>query len=347
MQYKIKKIVLLVFFSLLQIVCLDDSIIPPINVEIKNSTELLNYLESEGDYINSPDMPSIISATEVLNNIEDYLIVDIRTGDEFIAGHIEGAVNLSHDKIIDFLDTTNISVNIKIVVVSSTGQSAAYYNSLLRLYGYTNTFSLGFGMASWNQDFADSWNSACKNSPATTNSFTSDEYPKNDYSDLPDIDLPASGTSIGEKTKSRITDLMKEYYFDSLTIDYESPILRGNPANNYIICFASKGLYNAKLLGINHPQKAVNYIPPPINSDLRSVSNLQTIPADSGIILYSYSGQLSSYATAYLRLLGYKAKTLLFGAHSLYYTSLLSIPSFDSYTFNSTKIMNYPYVTGD
>lgn len=333
-------LILISFFLLLQLVCLEDSIKPPVNVEISNSNELLNYLESKGDYINSPDMPSIVNAAEIFENRNNYLIIDIRTKDEFVSGHIEGAINISHDKIIDLLDTTIISGYNRIVIVSSTGQSAAYYNSLLRLYGFYNTFSLGFGMASWNQNFADVWINASKDDRLTTNDFTTIEFTKNGYTDLPDIDFPDSHISIDEKTKKRIYSLMKEPFTGFINVTSFS-------YGSYIVCFASKNLYFSKLPSIGHPQNAVHFMPPPVNPDLRSVSFLQTLPNNRTIILYSYSGHLSSYAVAYLRLLGYDARTLSFGTNDLYYSAMLAIPEFDLYTFTSSKIMNYPYVTGE
>lgn len=335
-----QKFINLILISFLQLVCLEDSIKPPVNVEISNSAELLHYLESQGDYINSVDMPSIINSTQIFENRNNYLIIDIRTRDEFIFGHIEGAFNVSHDKIIDLLDTTNSAGYQQIVIVSSTGQSAAYYNSFLRLYGFNNSFSLGFGMASWNQDFAEIWSNACRDATFITKDFKTEEYPKNEYSDLPEIDFPDSELSINEKTKKRIYSLMKEPFTGFINVTSFSD-------GSYIVCFASKNLYFSKIPGIGHPENAVHYRPPPINSDLRSVSNLQTLPNDRPIILYSYSGQLSSYAVAYLRLLGYNAKTLSFGTNGLYYSSMLAIPIFDLFTFTSSKIMNYPYVTGE
>jgi rhodanese-related sulfurtransferase len=348
MLYKTKNIFLLMLFSLLQLVCLDDSIKPPVTVDINNPEDLLIYLESQGDYINSPDMPSIISAEKVYANRSSYLIIDIRTRDEFISGHIEGAVNISHDKIIDFLDTTNTSAYQRILIVSSTGQEAAYYNSYLRLYGFNNSYSLGFGMASWNKDFAGIWENACKDNTTITRNFSADDYLKNGFSDLPDINFTDSLSTIEEKTKKRIVDLMSEPYNVNLTF-FQS--------DHYTICFATKVLYFSKIPPIAHPKNAVSYIPPPANSDyyipppansdLRSVSNLQTLPNNRPILLYSYSGQLSSYAVAYLRLLGYDAKNFLFGTHSLYYSSMRALEIFESYTFTESKIMNYPYATGD
>jgi rhodanese-related sulfurtransferase len=347
MLYKTKNIFLLILFSLFQLVCLEDSIKPPVTVDINNPEDLLIYLESQGDYINSPDMPSIISAEEVYANLSSYLIIDIRTIDEFVSGHINGAFNISHDKIIDFLDTTNTSDYKRIIIVSSTGQEAAYYNCYLRLYGFNNSFSLSFGMASWNQDFAAIWENAASDDTDNTPNFTENDYPKNGYSDLPNINLPGSILTIEEKTKKRIADLMREPYNINLT---------HFPADYYIVCFATKLLYYTKDL-IAHPENAVSYtpppansdyyVPPPANSDLRSVSNLQTLPNNRSILLYSYSGQLSSYAVAYLRLLGYDAKNFLFGTHSLYYNAMQAIRIFEPYTFSESKIMNYPYATGD
>ncbi len=48
--------------------------------------------------------------------------------------------------------------------------------------------------------------------------------------------------------------------------------------------------------------------------ELRSVKYLQTLPTTQQILLYDYDGQLGACMTAYLRVLGYDVKVLLFGA---------------------------------
>ena len=63
--------------------------------------------------------------------------------------------------------------------------------------------------------------------------------------------------------------------------------------------------------------------------------------------MYDYSGQLSACMTAYLRVLGYDVKILLYGANQLFYSRLISDPELLGYAFTTDKIQNYPYVTGE
>jgi hypothetical protein len=88
----------------------------------------------------------------------------------------------------------------------------------------------------------------------------------------------------------------------------------------------------------------VLYLVPPDLSDLRSISNLQTLPPLKEIAVYSGSGQESAYYTAYLRLLGYNAKSLLFGMNNIDYNMISRIGQ--TYAFKIDSTINYPYVSG-
>ena len=351
----IKIIIPLIFLSIISLNgCLKDNVLLPFEIEIGSTEELLIYLESRGDYINSPEMPSIVEASEVYSNLDNYLIIDVRSKEDFIAGHIPGAVNLLPGMILTYLTGINISGFPKIVLVSSTGQAAAYYTSLLRLYGINNSYSMNFGMAYWHQDFADIWITASKDDPGITSGFDMFDYPKKDFSELPEVVFNNQGTTIEVKIKSRIQELMNDLFeesaftnsLSSVSIDYYS--LQTDIGNStYYVCFGSKSFYVSKASGIGHRPNSVHYQPPPINPDLRSTAYLQTLPRNEPIVLYSHSGQLSAFAVAYLRLLGYNAKNISFGMHNLYYNTLLSVEEFTTYVFTTAKIMNYPYETGE
>jgi rhodanese-related sulfurtransferase len=332
--------------------CLKDTVVMPYTIELNNTEDLLIYLESKGDYINSPEMPSIIEAEEVYSNLNNYLVIDIRHKEEFITGHIPGSVNLLPEEIIPYLSGNNNFAFQKIVLVSSTGQAAAYYTCLLRLYGVNNSYSMNFGMAYWHRDFADIWIDASKDDWETINGFELFMYPKKDISGLPRITFNIQG-SIEEKLKDRVQGLMKDIFEEfafpnsSNSISVDNSILWNNIDSAFIACFAIEPFYASKVDGIGHPPNSVHYRPPPISPDLRSSSYLQTLPPNERIVLYSYSGQLSAFAAAYLRLLGYNVKTISFGMHSVYYSVMLRIEEFAPYVFKESNIMNYPYETGE
>ena len=97
--------------------------------------------------------------------------------------------------------------------------------------------------------------------------------------------------------------------------------------------------------GYGHSPGTVHYYHEPFY-ELRSSSSLQTIPTNKEIIIYSYSGQLSAFVVAYLRVLGYNAKSLKYGASQLIYPRLLWSEFTSPFVFDSSKVMNYPYVIG-
>ena len=80
--------------------------------------------------------------------------------------------------------------------------------------------------------------------------------------------------------------------------------------------------------------------------DLRSTNFLQTLTADKTIFIYGADGHLSACIAAYLKVLGYKTSTLLYGSNQLFYSRMIEDPELKGFAFTQDKIMNYPYVTG-
>ncbi len=331
--------------------CIKDTIAPPETFRLDNSALVLTYLESQGDYINAA-APSLINSAEVYQNKGDYLIIDLRSNEQFSAGHIEGAVNTGNDSLLEFLNGKSSDHQIKAVLVSQNGQSSSYYTCLLRLYGYANIYSLNFGMSSWNGDFANDWKDHLKTLPVTY-IFNDISYPKADVTALPKISLSNTGKSLEDNIRSRISELIsKGFVKDTNYIGVEDLFTGGienfSPDEYYLACYGNGRLYNSPFFegpqpGMGHPEFGVFYEE---NADLRSGSYLQTMPSGKAIAIYSYSGQLSAFAAAYLRLLGYNAKSVLFGANNIFYSRMEWDPYLNDKAFTPDKIMSYPYVTG-
>ena len=329
--------------------CLKDNISPEINFNFDDSSLLLKYIEENGDYINSNKMPSIVNVDEVHSNLGNYLILDIRTSAEYIAGHIPGAINLAPDSLISYYETKdNINSYLKIVIVSASGQASSYYTCLLRLYGINNVYSLNFGMAQWNSAFSDVWVNKLVDNYFLTASFDNIVYPKGTESHLPDIQFNFPDSSVQLNANARISDLIKKGFNES----DEYLIFNkfgGLPFSDedYIICYGTNVLYlqgRLNTTGSGHYPGTVEYVP---WYDLRSTANLQTLPPNQRIDVYSTSGQQSAFVVAYLRLLGYDAKTLLFGASDLFYSNLQGENQWLApFVFFQSDIRNYSYVTG-
>ncbi len=344
-------VVLLLFPILIFSGCIKDTVNnPDSGASLNDNAKLLFYLEDEGDYINSNEMPSLADVDEVYSNLQIYLLLDIRPPAEFTAGHIEGAINKSHSDLITFLDSIEHTSYPKIIIISRNGQSSAFYTSLLRLYGFQNVFSMSYGMAAWNQEFSSQWLAARSQNENLLTSFNLEYVPKPDYSPLPSVTLESG--SLPEAVKKRIGQVMQENYEDNLTggsgyatVDFQNLMLNFN--EYFIVCYDEGLLYRQLILHIAHPPGAVLYSPPPISSDLSSTTYLQTLPSDRKIAFYSTDGQLSAFAAAYLKVLGYNVKSILFGANNMFYDTVLGADGLNNQAFTTSKIKNYPYVTGN
>jgi len=403
----IKNMKLLIFTLVLIAItfsgCLEENI-EPVEITFNNMLDILNYAETNGDFINSPENPALIDVDEVQAALGSYLILDIRNQSDFAKGHIPGALNIIADQIINLLDTMKTLDFQKVVIVSSSGQKAAYVTSLLRIIGYDNIYSLDYGMGYWNEIFADVWISSKTNSKYF-NTYYLLEWPNKEELtikyDTPNPFLDDEAKTIDKKLKRRVEMLIKNFENNSvITIekfdDMFNPIpyYFGYGEHTFIICYdheLKRGanpreplLYNAHNIYptpvFNSAGGAILYYKTrksrtvrPLGAylyngqkpeyDFSSDRLLFTLPADKQIIIYSYNGQRSAYITAYLNLLGYDAKFVKFGAHSMMSKYFISweihgavdkgnldtvyYPSeFSKYDFYEENIRNYPYEVG-
>jgi rhodanese-related sulfurtransferase len=353
--------------------CLDDRISPELNLQTESAIELLVYLESHGDYINSEVINEFVSASEVYANKNSYLIIDVRNEFDFLVGHIENAVNVEPKKLLEFINSKDLNNYSKIVIISESGQSAAYYTALLRIGGFTKVYSMEYGMAIWHQNFADIWLNATRDFRTGSNNFTNEDYPKPDPANLPKLSFENSNKSAKEKIEERINILLAAGFNEKLSdssdiLKFNSNTLDDGQAsivvetvyrhydyssdtftNYFIVSFGNNYLYKAHSLegpfaGQGHLPSAVKYLP---MLDLISTNDLQTLPTNNIVAVYDVNGQVSPKIVAYLRVLGYDAKSMLFGANNLFYSRVLWVESLAPFAFKQEMIMNLPYVTGN
>ncbi len=360
-----KKIILNIYIILVGIFifegCLKDDISPSAaNINLAGNALLLNFLETNGNYINSEEMPSIVGVNDVYINLQSYLIIDVRSKIDYSFGHISGAINVSNDSLIEFINSIpNILKYPKVIIVSRDGQASAYYTCLLRIYGLNNVFSLNFGMALWNRAFSDSWIENAKDHEIQYHLDGSRLSPGSSNMKLPDIQFNQDNDK-ENSIKNLITSLIKEGFNEQAYVTLSPPDTVGSVdkrtikfyfngqdiSDFYIMCFGSVRLYNPLIrfpLPTGHLPAAVFYS----GRDLQSSTYLQSLPPDKKIVVYSVSGQESAFVTAYLRLLGYDAKSLLYGGNTYTYSRLIyDIDFFNPYVFLPDNIRDLPYVSG-
>jgi rhodanese-related sulfurtransferase len=330
--------------------CEKDKITSPFTVNLDNTAKLLIYLEEEGDIVNTIPLP-VVQANEVFNNLQNYLIIDVRDSITFLNGHIEGAINITIDSIFDFIKA-NYAGYSKVVLISSSGQSAAYYSCLFRLTGLANIYYMNYGMASWNIYFSSIWTDRLGTYPDHS-IFTNAYFPKGSYSSLPELNLGSPGKPMKDFVQERASQLVREGFDEDFNSSLSKSSLTFNHCVNanppyYTVCMGPIILYSSSPFTTNtyHPMGTIFYQIPPDISDLRSGTNLQTLPSDNVFAVYSGTGQESAFYTAYLRFLGYNARSILFGMNNIDYGMLFHSPELISYAFRTQNIMNYPYVTG-
>lgn len=313
---------------LLSIGCEEEKIVGPPQ-GVNEGQVLVEYLESNGDYLNT-SAPSIVSAADVrttqLTAPTTQYLIDIRAAADFTTGRIDGAVNVTLGDLLTHVKGIDAPSYDRIVIVCYSGQTASYGTMALRLMGYSNVYSLKWGMSAWDSTFATGkWLANMSN--ARVAEFTTAATPRHAAGSLPII---LTGKSTGpEILEARVQACLTEGYTSA---SVNNATLFGALSSYYIVNYWSATDYNA-----GHVPGAVQYTP---KTDLKLASHLKTLPTDKPVVLYCYTGQTSSFVAMYLRILGYDAKSLLYGANAMIYDTM------PGSKFGATEIKGYPYVTG-
>ncbi len=317
---------------ILMISCMED-LNAPGEARFNIAGDLITHVEANSSFITNDPDKAIMSIYRVVFQLEgNKLYLDIRSPEDYNGGHIEGAVNLKMENLIDTLENTDFGLYKKIVIVSNTGQKAAYAVALLQLYGFTEIVSLDFGMGQWNREFSDEWINA-RNDSEYWNYFTLKKFNKPSVTHkLPVVNVSDPSLSTDFIFKTRIKEFLTDAkYTEALTTigELDDSFSRNERIynNKFIICYSDSRLYYHSKTWKSappvtkgaHPISSVLYNP---ETDFKASADLLTIPTDKEIVIYSYNGQRSAYISAYLRLLGYNAKSLKYGAVSMFYNKL-------------------------
>jgi len=303
----------------------DDPVAPAAPTEFET---LISYIEgSDGGYMNT-SCPAIVTAQSVYESLgsagtNDYLI-DIRSATDYSAGHIEGAVNVTLANVMTHIKGLTATYD-RIILVCYTGQTASFANALLRLSGYNNVSTMKWGMSSWHTDFNNKWTT--KISDAFAAQFVADTLAKPAAKSYPTI-------STGKTTGKEILDArVAAVLAEGFTCTIDATTLFGSLSSNFIVNYWSKAEY----VGMKHIPGAYQYTP---KADLKSTTFLKTLPTDKPVVVYCYTGQTSANLAAILRVLGYNAKTLMFGANSMINSTMTASK------WVATETKNYSYKTG-
>jgi rhodanese-related sulfurtransferase len=277
----------------------------------KETLLLLKDLEENGDYVNSQFFPSLIKASVVYEELGGKdLVIDLRSKEKFSKGHIKGAVNKKFEELPEYLETGIKPFEYdKIILTCDDGQVSSYTTSLLRLMGYGNIFAMRWGMSGWNKAIAEEeWLKGLSGSYEDRLEVSSNEIPP--PAGMPEIKTGfATGKEIGD---SRFKALFAEGTHNILVTSDE---VFKNPQKYFIINLERKDKYDN-----GHIPGAIRYKP---ESTLGFTDMMSTIPFNKTVVIYCGTGHNSGFATAFLRLFGYDAKTLKYGNNSFMFDKMV------------------------
>ena len=301
---------------------------------IGNETSiLLKYLVTNGDYVNSKDYPSLIKASVVNESLDkNILVIDIRSPRQFSEGHIRGAVNKQFEELPLFLETgIKPFESDKIIIVSDDGQVSSYTASLLRLMGYGNVYALRWGMSAWNDIYArEGWLKGVSGKFEGKLEIKVNEKPASQG--MPELN---TGFTKGEDiADARFRKVFSE---GTANILISADEVFNNPQNYFVINLERKDKYDD-----GHVPGAVRYKP---DATLGFTDEMASIPSGKIVVVYCGTGHNSGFATAYLRLFGYDARTLKYGNNGFMYNKMVKQKTALSWLpFSSADVNNFEVV---
>ena len=331
-NYKINSAILFIAILFLGVSCANN----PVEPKPEKNTNLKSQKLAQEVFKNGKlkNILKMISAKEVKRSLDsNILIIDLRRPKDFASGHINNSVNLKMSELADYAQVRGLQMYDKVIMVCYTGQSASYSTGILQMLGHKNLYVLKWGMCSWNKKFNKRW---LKNlSDLGEPELTSVDFKKNESTELPLI--KSKKNSGKEILQLRARMLLKEG-FGKATVN--ANFLIANIKKSYIICYQAEEQYKKA-----HLKSAVFYSP---ENSLSLATDLLTLPTEKSIGVYSNNGHSSSYITSILRMLGYDAKTIKYGANSFMNSKITNDGfGFENETQNfPTKSIKYIEVEG-
>ena len=111
--------------------------------DVKSKQEIKNEAIAKAPHISSEELSGYLSAEE------DFVLLDVRTEEEYLAGHIQGAQWFPRGKLEYYIQERIKDSDAKIVRYCRTGGRSALATLTLKDMGYTNVVDLDGGFKEW------------------------------------------------------------------------------------------------------------------------------------------------------------------------------------------------------
>lgn len=83
---------------------------------------------------------------------ESFIILDVRTPEEFAQGHVPGAINISHDKLADRIGELMGAKNKEVILYCRTGRRSGLAADLLKAKGFDKLLHLEGDIQKWTEE---------------------------------------------------------------------------------------------------------------------------------------------------------------------------------------------------
>lgn len=100
--------------------------------------------EEGSDYMNISQK----KAKEMMENLEEFVLLDARTEEEFSEGHIPGAIVIPHDEIFERAEAEIPEKDIPVFVYCRSGRRSKIAAEALVSLGYSEVYEFG-GINTW------------------------------------------------------------------------------------------------------------------------------------------------------------------------------------------------------
>ena len=87
-------------------------------------------------------------AKELMEGEDNYTLLDVRTEEEFLEGHIQGAILIPYDEMINRVEAELTDKDIAILIYCRSGRRSAIAADILASMGYTRVYDFG-GILDW------------------------------------------------------------------------------------------------------------------------------------------------------------------------------------------------------
>jgi len=317
-------VLLLALGVLFVLACSKDNTIEPTKVnEFKLLTDIGDnyfsaYATPGGQSVNV-SMSAIFPILADADASNDPFIIDYRSATDFAAGHLKGAVNIAIGRLADNIEDGTIPTDKTVLNVCYTGQTSSYATALLNMLGY-EAQNLLFGVCGIDTSLAGANNWAGQ---VAADEFDSQlESQENKADKEYDFLTIKTGAEKGEDVLlARMKEMLPSGWGRITAADVFS-----NSGNYFIVNYWPKTEYSAP----GHIPSAICYEP---KDAFKADNMLKNLPTDKTIVVYCYTGQTSAQVTAYLQMLGYDARSLLYGFNGFAYGKLAahkySVPTGD------------------